>query len=167
MIHSASMPARAGKYAAALAALALAACTTIGVGMGELRPGNTPVEFDWSSDDGGMSGLMSARLGTGAPFTGTFMQITQQERSILATEQSDSWPGQWDAPGGEVTSPPSGLTTLYSGNVEADLTGADGARMQCHFALKAPASGMNGGGQGECQLGEHSTIAAVFHGRGR
>lgn len=165
MIHSASLPLVAGKYAAALAAVALAACTTIGAGTGELRPGNTPVEFDWSSDDGGMSGVMSARLGTGASFTGAFMQITQQERNTVSMQQWDYWSGEWDAPGGEVTYPSDGLTTLYSGNVEADLASAEGARMHCHFTLKVPVSGMNGGGQGECQLGDRRTIAAVLHGR--
>jgi hypothetical protein len=149
--------------AAALAAAALTGCTTVGIGNGELRPGRTPVQFDWSSDDGGISGVMRARIGTGASFTGPFVQITHQESSIAAAVEWDSWPGEWDAPGGEVTYPDVGLTTSYSGRVEADLASADGQRMHCRFTLNTPPAGMNRGGHGQCRLGDGSTVDAVFH----
>jgi hypothetical protein len=157
-IHRASMVA----IAAALAAASLAACTTIGVGNGELRPGNTPVEFDWSSKDGSMSGAMSARLGTGASYTGTFVQIIQQE-GLAPQPMWNDWPGIWDGWGTEISYPPSSVTTQYSGSVEASLATADGQRMQCHFILNAPVAGMHGGGQGDCRLGDGRTIAAAFH----
>jgi hypothetical protein len=157
-IHRASF----GAAAAALAAAGLAACTTIGVGNGQLQPGNTPVELNWSSDDGGMSGVMSARLGTGVSFTGPFAQITQQERTLTSEGPGESWPGVWDGWGTQVTYPGDGVATLYSGAVEANLAAAGGRRMRCHFTLNAPVAGMNGGGQGACQLDDGRTVDAVL-----
>jgi hypothetical protein len=150
-------------FAAALAAATLAACTTIGVGNGELRPGNTPVQFDWSSKDGGMSGVMSARLGAGVSYTGTFVQGIQQESSLGAQPAWEDWPGVGDGWGTEISYPSTGVTTQYSGTVAASLASASGQAMQCHFNLDAPVAGMHGGGQGECRLGDGRIIAAVFH----
>ena len=158
-IHRASMVA----IAAALAAASLAACTTIGAGNGELRPANTPVEFDWSSEDGSMSGAMSARLGTDASYTGTFLQIVQQESRLVPPPMSADAPGAWGGWGVEISYPPSDVRTRYSGRVEASLATPTGQGMQCHFILNAPVAGMHGGGRGDCELGDGRTIAAVFH----
>jgi hypothetical protein len=146
-------------FGVALAAVALAACTTIGVGEGKLLPGDTPVQFDWSSSDGGISGVMSARLGTGSSFEGPFLQVTQQE---VTQAQPDASVPAWDAWDGDAIYPETGMTTLYSGRVEANLASADGQRMQCRFTLTRPAAGMKGGGQGECQLGGGRTVDAVL-----
>ena len=54
----------------ACVSLVLAACTTIVEGTGS-RPGGAPVDFDWTSKDGGMTGTMrgdeTVRTHAGAP----------------------------------------------------------------------------------------------------
>jgi hypothetical protein len=102
---------------------------------------------------------MSARLGTGSSFRGSFLQVTQQE---ITQAQPDVSLPDWDAWDGVAVYPETGMSTLYSGQVEANLASADGQRMQCRFTLARPASGMNGGGQGQCQLGGGGTVDAVL-----
>ena len=72
-----------------------------------------------------------------------------------------------NSPGGSVTA---GLAiydtmqfiTQYSGKVMANLSNPGGKQMRCRFYLMEPASGMSGGGQGECQLSGRRTIYASF-----
>jgi hypothetical protein len=74
----------AGFAAVAGAALTLLACTTMGTGTGSLSPGNTPVAFNWSSKDGGITGTMSATIGGGAAFSGPFLQVTRYSGKVIA-----------------------------------------------------------------------------------
>lgn len=150
-------------------ALLLSACATTGMGGGELTTQGErkePVQFSWKSTDGGISGTMLATL-PGSSYQGRFFQITQQtEREVLAPlwiGWNNGW-GDWPYWGGAY---PSGFdstqfVTHYSGKVLANLSDPGGQRMRCRFVLMSPSSGMAGGGQGECQLSNGSTINAVF-----
>ena len=151
------------------AALLLGACTTTGIGGGELTTQGQrrePVQFSWKSEDGGISGTMLATL-PGSTYQGRFFQITQQTQREVLTPLWVGWNNGWsDWPywGGSY---PGGLDTTqfvthYSGKVLANMSGTNGQRMRCRFVLMSPGSGMSGGGQGECQLSNRSTINAVF-----
>ena len=53
----------------------------------------------------------------------------------------------------------------YSGKVVATLTGQGDQRMRCRFHLVASASGMSGGGDGQCQLADGRAVQAGFPGK--
>ncbi len=159
----------------ALASLAiLGGCTTMGTGEGDLSRNNgknqrvTPVKFAWKSTDGGQRGTMTATL-PDAVYQGPFFQITSQtEGEALAplwvgwNDGWDDWPYWGDGygyPGGYDTMQ---YITQYSGKVVANLSNPGGKQMRCRFYLMDPASGMSGGGQGECQLSGKRTINATF-----
>lgn len=61
--------------------------------------------------------------------------------------------------------PTTQFITHYSGKVVATLTGQGDQRMRCRFHLVAPASGMSGGGEGQCQLADGRVVQAVFPGK--
>jgi hypothetical protein len=147
---------------AGIAAAMLIACTTTGIGSGALAPGNTPVAFSWTSKDGGNTGTMSASLGQDGTYTGPFLQVT----STMQTQGDESlWAG---SQGGLANSdywdefPGITFTTTYSGKVVANLRGPDAQHLRCSFDLNSPPAGMEGGGQGQCQLGNGRTVGAVF-----
>jgi hypothetical protein len=165
---------RAGQRASMLAAvcmgLALGACTTLGTGTGETSPGNSPVSFDWRSTDGGVTGTMTASFPGGATFTGPYLEVTN---TALSTSFDPMWAGwrtgwtDWDYGFGGPWAF-DGTTTTYSGKVVANLQGSSSQRMRCNFDLNDPPSGMDGGGQGKCQIAGGATIDAVFpHGTSR
>lgn len=150
--------------------LALAGCTTTGMGGGELTAKGKPAEpvlFSWKSSDGGLSGSMVATL-PDATYTGRFFQIARQtRREILApmwegwNEGWSDWP-YWSQPwpaGYDVTQ----FITYYSGKVVANLETRGGGRMRCRFHLGDPVAGMPGGGRGECQLSGGRVIDAVLN----
>jgi hypothetical protein len=58
--------------------------------------------------------------------------------------------------------PMTSFQTVYSGRVMANLQAADGKHMRCHFHLNNPSSGMEGGGQGQCQVQGGGAVDAVF-----
>lgn len=164
------MPRRAATLGvAAVAAAVLAACTTIGMGGGELvRTGkpDVPVLFSWSSKDGGLSGTMVGTL-PDATYTGPFFEITQQTAREVVAPLWDGWdPGWVDWPyWGWGTYEPYAWTdfaTRYTGKVLANLASPGGKRMRCRFHLARPVEGMAGGGDGECQFGDGSVIHAHF-----
>jgi hypothetical protein len=152
--------------------LALAACTTTGVGGGQLAANGgeaQPVAFSWRSTDGGITGSMTAVL-PGKTFEGRFFQITQQTR----TEVLDplwmhwhhgwyDWP-YWGYPSGGPY-PTTRFITHYSGKVVATLEAPEQQRMRCRFHLVEPARGMSGGGEGQCQLSDGRTVRASFAGK--
>lgn len=149
----------------------LPACTTTGIGGGQLTDaGGTEqaVVFNWRSTDGAMSGTMSAQL-PGETFSGRFFQITRQTRSELLTPLWTHWsPGWYDWPywGGMAPAPypyPAvQFITHYSGKVVATLESPGNQHMRCRFHLAEPARGMQGGGEGECQLSAGRVVRAVF-----
>jgi hypothetical protein len=136
------------------AAIALAACTTIGTGNGSVSPGGEPVAFAWKSKGGGTTGTMSATLPEGQTFSGPYLQVTSEARSDDFAPLWSGWRHGWDDwPA---------FATVYSGRVMANLQAADGQRMRCHFYLNEPFKGMAGGGQGQCQLASGRSVDAVF-----
>lgn len=152
----------------------LAACTTIGTGTGQLASADapeTPVAFNWTSTDGGISGTMTASLPE-ATFAGHFFQITQQTRGELLTPLWTHWRRGWyDWPywNGPMSPayPTTQFITHYSGKVVATLESSGNQRMRCRFHLVDPAGGMSEGGEGQCQLSDGRVVRAVFPGTQR
>ena len=70
-----SLPIRAA--AASLAAIAIAGCTTTGVGTGQSANGRLGATFTWT-ETGGTRGTMVAQLSNGQVFQGPFFQITSE-----------------------------------------------------------------------------------------
>ena len=138
----------------------LAACATTGTGYGEAQKGGRdPVTFRWNSADGGISGTMSASLSPGRSFSGQFVETTTETHIADLDHMWDGWAPGWGAwnPG-----PANGVVKSYSGRVVADLSDANGGHMRCNFRLADPASGMSGGGSGECQVAGGEKIDATF-----
>jgi len=144
-------------------ALMATACTTMGTGVGETRGGGPGVSFSWKAE-GARSGEMTAAIAGGATYTGRLFQITSDTR---VDDMGPLWVGwgprrfgafgawpYWDA-GPQ-------FITHYSGRVLANLVSPEGDHMRCNFRLVRPASGMAGGGEGKCQLGDGKTIDATF-----
>lgn len=153
--------------AAAWLALALGACTTRGTGAGETTAGSSPVTFNWTSTDGGVSGTMTASFPGGVTYTGPYLEITATTQSTQLAPMWSGWAVGWSGWQYGFGGPWAfdGTTTTYSGKMAANLQGPDSKRMRCNFALNDPPSGMAGGGQGKCQIAGGATIDAVF-GRG-
>jgi hypothetical protein len=141
-------------------ALGLAACTTMGTGVGSTTGGTVRAVMSWEST-GGRTGTMTARLSTGETYAGMYFQITSETRvdglGQLWVGWARPWPG-WPYWGYE---PGPQFITHYSGRVVANLEGPRG-HMRCSFQLIRPAAGMAGGGQGQCQLPNGETIDATF-----
>ena len=149
-----------------LAGALLGACTTLGTGSGidESSPEAAPVTFHWTSKDSGVSGTMSATLADGKTFTGPYLEITQTAQSLqlepMWTGWNVGWP-DWQYGFGNPWSFDAQATT-YTGKAVANLQGTDGQHMRCRFDLARPLSGMEGGGQGKCQVAGGDTVDAVF-----
>lgn len=148
----------------------VSACTSTGIGGGQVRDQTgqeAPVTFRWQSNDGGMSGSMTATL-QDAHFEGRFFQITRQIRGEALNPLWMHWRSGWyDWPYWNGPLPPPYPTTAqfltyYSGKVVATLESAGQPHMRCRFHLVAPARGMSGGGEGECQLSDGRVVQAVF-----
>ena len=151
------------------AALLLGACATTGMGGGDLTTkGNAeqPVLFTWKSDNGGISGTMTASL-PGATYQGRFFQITQQTQRETLQPLWNGWSEGWpDWPywgyGGYGPYDVTQFITRYTGKVVANLATADGHKMRCRLHMIDPPRGMSGGGEGECQIAGAGTIHAKF-----
>ncbi|MBV8036543.1 hypothetical protein [Roseateles sp.] len=141
---------------------ALAGCTTIGAGSGSVRSGGGPVSFNWISKDGGTTGSMTATLANGGVYSGPFVQLTSTTRIEVLEPMWHGWRRGWGDWRYWGPFPDTAFATQYSGKVVANLQGSGEQRMRCRFHLNSPQSGMSGGGQGECQLGDGSTVDAVF-----
>jgi hypothetical protein len=144
--------------AAVCAGLVLGACTTLGTGSGSETADNSPVSFNWSSKDGGVSGTMSASLPGDRVYSGPYLEITS---TTDTPELAPMWEG-WDPYWGDWPDAMQMPTTTYSGKVVANLEGPGNTHMRCRFDLNDPMSGMKGGGQGKCQATGGPTIDAVF-----
>ncbi len=154
-------------FAILLLLSALSACTTTGIGTGQTVGAGAqsqPIVFTWASKDNGISGNMTASL-SGSTFEGRFFQITQETRGETLTPLWSYWRNGWyDWPywGGPMPYPATQFITRYSGKVVATLEGAGNQKMRCRFHLVQPATGMSGGGEGECQLSDGRTVQANF-----
>ena len=158
----------------ALCTFGLGACTTTGMGGGQLSATGTsgaevPVVFNWTSTDGGISGSMTATLPEGA-YQGRFFQITQQTRGEVLAPLWMHWRQGWYdwpywGPYGVPAYPATQFITHYSGKVVATLESDSKQRMRCRFHMVNPSQGMSGGGEGECQLSEGRTVKASFPSR--
>jgi hypothetical protein len=158
--------------AASLLAIAIAGCTTTGVGYGQSTRGNLGATFTWS-ETGGTRGTMVAQLSNGQVFQGPFFQITSE--SIADYDPlwngwgpgwgwGGGWGGRhwgWGWGGWGPWGPTMETITHYSGQVLANLQGPGGF-MRCDFRLMRPSSGMAGGGAGSCQLPTGTIISAQF-----
>ena len=142
------------------AGMVLGACTTMGTGSGTLGADNKPVSFSWKSTDGGTSGTMTATLAGGQIYSGPYLEVTSTARTDDFAPMWSGWNYGW--PDWTWGSPISSFQTVYSGRVMANLQATDGKHMRCHFQLNNPSSGMQGGGQGQCQVQGGGTVDAIF-----
>lgn len=162
-----------GPATVSLAVLALAGCTTSGVGTGQSTVGNIGATFTWNST-GSTRGNMVASLTNGQVFQGHYFQITQESRidsyGPLWTGWGPGWTwgrgwgGRswgWGWGGWGPWGPSPETITHYTGQVLANLQGP-GGYMRCNFTLASPRSGMAGGGLGHCQLPTGTIIQAQF-----
>jgi len=100
---------------------------------------------------------MKATLSDGTSYNGQFFEITDE---TTADTIGPIWYSGWpDAPYWED---PADFVTHYSGRVVANLRARDGERMRCSFDLIQPRVGMSGGGSGQCEMPDGSTIVATF-----
>lgn len=160
-----------GAAAASFLAIAVAGCTTTGIGTGQSTSGNIGATFTWTAS-GATRGTMVAQLSNGQVFQGPFFQITQESR---VTDYGPLWNGWgpgwgwhrswsrwgWGWDGWGPWGPYDETITHYSGQVLANLQGPGGF-MRCNFNLMRPSYGMSGGGAGQCQLPTGTIIHAQF-----
>lgn len=145
--------------AGALAAAALASCTTSGVGTGEARGAAVGATFSWQGS--ATRGKMTATLTDGEVYQGQFFQVTQQTTVDELGPLWVGWSGRWRWHGWEDWGPDEAFATKYTGKVLANLQGPKGY-MRCRFTLADPSAGMAGGGVGKCQLPDGAIIDAQF-----
>jgi hypothetical protein len=153
------------KWIVAVLATIAAGCTTMGTGTGSTPSGGSPTVFSWESSNG-VSGTMSATM-SGQTYTGQYFQIT---KDTTVDNIGPLWVGGWGGWGGRGgwgwgywgADPSPDFITHYSGRVVANLSQPSGAHMRCQFRLADPDAGMSGGGIGQCQLPDGTTIDANF-----
>jgi hypothetical protein len=134
----------------------------MGSGSGTLSGGDAAnVDFDWKSQ-GDVAGAMTASFSDGRAFTGSFFQITQDTQIDRVAPLWAGWSPRWQGWYGWDANPGPDFVKHYSGRVLANLTGVNGEHMRCRFQLVRPRSGMQGGGEGSCQLNDGSAIDATF-----
>lgn len=158
---------------ASVVAIAIASCTTTGIGTGQSPNGSLGATFTWT-ETGGTQGNMVAQLGDGRVFQGPMFQITQESRIDSYGPLWNGWGGgfgwgrgwgghRWGVGWGGwgPWGPDNETITHYSGQVLANLQGPSGF-MRCDFRLMSPSAGMAGGGIGQCQLPTGTIINAQF-----
>ena len=158
---------------ASLIAVAVAGCTTSGIGTGQVVGSNVTANFSWN-ETGGTRGTMVAQLSNGETFQGPMFQITSQSISDYdplwyGWGPGFGWGRGWGGygygygwGGWGPWGPTMDTVTHYSGQVLANLQGPGGGFMRCDFRLMRPSSGMAGGGMGQCQLPTGTIINAQF-----
>lgn len=139
----------------------LAACTTMGTGVGHERGGDVKANFSWTSTDD-RTGTLTANLSNGENFSGPFFQVTHDTRVETLEPLWYGWRSSWRGWPGWGPYPDTAFVTHYSGRVVANLADDAGDHMRCHFTLMHPQHGMAGGGEGQCQLPSGKTIDATF-----
>lgn len=148
-----------------ISALTLAACHHAGAGKGTLESAPTAggstnegaVAFLWNSGVDPSQGQIEATMPNGTEFHGKYLQVTNTASVDAYGPYYSTWtdPG-WGAPW--YAGPADGFVTEYSGRAIAHLSADDGTKMRCKFTLRDPASGMVGGGEGDCQLSNNETV---------
>ncbi|HKE94989.1 MAG TPA: hypothetical protein VKB34_11825 [Povalibacter sp.] len=140
---------------------AMAACASMGTGVGSARNGDTHANFTWKSTDD-RTGTLNASLTDGKSFSGPYFQVTHDSRIDTLEPLWSGWNERWYGWPEWGPVPDTAFITHYTGRVVANLADADGDHMRCHFRLTRPSRGMAGGGQGACQLPSGETIDATF-----
>jgi hypothetical protein len=142
--------------------LAVAAgCTTMGTGFGSTASGADPVTFSWKSSDP-ISGTMSATLPDGETYSGQFFEITQDTRVDDLGPLWTGWRPDWGFGVFDNWDAGPSFVTHYSGRVVTNLSDTGGAHLRCKFQLAQPSAGMSGGGRGQCQMPDGTTIDVTF-----
>lgn len=159
-----------------LAAL-LAGCVSKGWIAGRLAaPGDraaptTPVTLSFVGERFGNGGTLGVALPDGEEYSGRYLQITTAATADIlgwGWGYGVGWGPYWADWGPWGAGPwygPSDWTTFvrtYSGSVVATLFGSAGHTMRCRFQLASPATGMAGGGVGECETSDGRRIDAQF-----
>ncbi len=148
-----------------MALMALSACQHSGGGQGTLESAATaagsqaegPVTFVWHSGVDPSQGEIEATLPDGTEFHGNFLQVTSAANVDTYGPYYTTWTDpMWGSPW--YAGPADGFVTEYSGHAVAHLTADSGTRMRCNFTLRDPASGMAGGGEGDCQLSDNKSV---------
>jgi hypothetical protein len=166
------MPTNVKPIVMLLPLLVLGACTTTGSGTGLVAGGSLSGRFDWK-ESAATDGEMTANLSDGRQYAGRYFQITEETR---VNNLQPLWMG-WGGPGmmnwgggwgGWGAAGPWGgwgpsqqFVRSYSGRVVANLKGPTGY-MRCRFTLARPAAGMDGGGEGQCQMPDGRVFDTSF-----
>jgi hypothetical protein len=112
---------------------------------------------------------MSATLSGGQSYSGQYFEITKDTTTDSVGPLWYGWVPGWGYGGGWDywgAYPTPDFITHYTGRVVANLGSPSGAHMRCKFVLVHPDDGMNGGGSGQCQLPDGTSIDANFpHGQ--
>jgi hypothetical protein len=155
------------QFGPALLAAIAAGCTTMGTGSGSTPSGGSPTTFSWKSTDG-VSGTISATMSNGKTYSGQYFQITKDTTVDTIGPLwggwggwggRRGWGGDWGYWGADASPD---FITHYTGRVVANLAEPGGTHMRCQFHLVRPDDGMSGGGIGQCQLPDGTTIDANF-----
>ena len=72
----------------------LAACTTMGTGVGTQRSGDMKANFAWKSTDD-RTGTLTANLSNGDTYSGQFFQVTHDTRVESLAPLWNGWAGPW------------------------------------------------------------------------
>ena len=156
---------------ASLGAIAIAGCTTSGIGTGQSIGGNLGATFSWT-ETGGTQGTMVAQLTNGQLFQGPMFQITSESARRLrpAVERLGSWLGL----GRRLGRPALGLRlgrlgwlgsetrSLNTAVRSSPICRGQAASCAATSRLMSPSTGMAGGGLGQCQLPTGTIINAQF-----
>jgi hypothetical protein len=144
-----------------LLAVISSGCTTMGTGFGSTPSGASPTTFSWKSSDG-VSGTMNATISDGTTYSGRYFQITGDTTVDSVTPLWEGWHSGWRGAAFWDAGPTPEFITHYTGRVVANLAASGSTHMRCKFQLVHPNSGMAGGGSGQCQLPDGTTIDASF-----
>ncbi len=138
-----------------------AACTTMGTGMGDTVGGGAGVRFDWKAQSA-VKGQLTATFADGRTYSGNLLQINSETRVDDVAPLSLGWRPFGRRGGWDYWNAGPQFIKHYSGRMVANLSDPDGDHMRCNFRLARPSQGMQGGGEGKCQLADGQTIAATF-----
>ena len=105
---------------AAALVLTLAACTTMGIGVGSTPTGDLRAVISWKSMSD-RDGVMTAMLSNGETYSGMYFQITSETRLDTLDPLWVGWARPWSDWAYLGPEPITGFVTHYSGRVVANL----------------------------------------------